>query len=254
MMNSEIKGYVICNPHIPKSMQDALRVYGWQPVAVPYCTTVHPSLQGHVDLQLFVIDDDEVVVYKNMPKGFIDFLLTIFKRVSVGENTLNAEYPLDIPYNACRVGDSFFHRLDCTDSVLLERVANAGYNTVHTAQGYTGCSVLVIADNAIITADKHIADQAQRNGYDVLLINAGSIHLQGMNYGFIGGCGGWDGGQTIYFCGSLETHPQKKEISAFVKKYGRGIVNLSNTTLTDYGSLVFVRHKKPSFPPQNKHK
>ena len=240
-MNPDIKGYVICNPDIPVPMLNMLRVYGWQPACVPYCPSVHPALRGHVDLQLFVIDANEIIVYKDMPERFIGFLNTIFKRVTVGQSSLSTQYPLDIPYNACRIGNSFFHRLDCTDPALVERIKYTGYATVHTAQGYTGCSVLVIADNAIITADKSIATKAERIGYDVLLISAGTIDLPGMNYGFIGGCAGWDSERTVYFCGSVKIHPQKKEITGFLKKYGRRIVNLADTKLTDYGSLVFVK-------------
>ena len=73
---------------------------------------------------------------------------------------------------------------------MLEFAENEGLNVINVNQGYSGCSVCVINDSAIITDDESIFTAAQNFLNDVLLIQKGSIRLNGYNYGFIGGCCG----------------------------------------------------------------
>ena len=45
-----------------------------------------------------------------------------------------------------------------------------GYEIINVKQGYAKCSICVVSDNAIITADKGIAKAAIQNRIDVLEI------------------------------------------------------------------------------------
>lgn len=240
---NEVKGFVLCNTDFPETMQTKLRDDGWQPVPVPWCNAVHPALGGHPDLQLCVVDEREVVVYPDMPDSFLRVLHTIFDRVVIGNTRMKPDYPHDIPYNGATAGSTFFHRIDRTDPVLMKRITLAGLDIAHVNQGYTGCSTLVIADDALITADEGIADEAIGLDFDVLRISPGHINLPGMNYGFIGGTAGWDKDQTVYFSGTVNEHPDAQALCDFLKNHSRTAVFLSDTALTDYGSLIFVPKK-----------
>lgn len=235
------QGYVIHNPELPVAMQKSLSAYGWVPLAVPVCSAVHPALQGHPDLQLCVIDSDEIVVQPEISSEFLFLLQQIFKRVIVGTTKLGEKYPHDIPYNVALIGEYGLHQTDYTDPILLKRLAFSCIEPQFVTQGYTGCSTLVINDNALITADSYIAATAEELGIDALLIEAGHIILPGMNYGFIGGAAGYDGLGTVFFCGDLSSHPDSLKIMRFLKSYSLEVVCLSDAPLTDYGSLIFVR-------------
>ena len=58
---------------------------------------------------------------------------------------------------------------------------------ISSRQGYSRCSVCVVSDNAIITADEGICRSAEAHGVDVLKIRPGYIDPPGFDYGFIGG-------------------------------------------------------------------
>ena len=106
-------------------------------------------------------------------------------------------------------------------------------------QGYTKCSVCVVSDNAIITADRAIATACAAVGIDVLTVSEGHISLPPYNFGFIGGAS-CACGDNVYFCGSLDTHPDGESIKEFCKNHGKLAVSLSDGELQDVGSLFFV--------------
>lgn len=236
----DIKGQIICADNLPSQMIGLLESDGWNVLRVPFCGNVIESIGFHPDIQLFVVSDEEVVIHTDMPYSFVKKLQSVFKRVIYGVKRLERDYPNDILYSGKRVGDFFFHKIDSTDPTLLKRISLAGYEDIHVTQGYTGCSVLNVGGDAIITADIGIAKEADFFGLDVLLIGSGSVVLPGLDHGFIGGTGGWDGFDKIYFCGNIESHPDSEAIKKFINDHNMNIVNLGESDLIDYGSLIFV--------------
>ena len=234
------KNYVICSPDVPQSMCDKLISFDWIVVTVPKHPALLEPIQGHPDLQLFAITNQTVIVHPDSPDFFIKKIKSIFQTVIKGESHLSRKYPRDIYYNAKIAGGIFFHTLDYTDPVLKQTIDGRNIESVNVSQGYTGCSILKIADNAIITSDKNICENAIKKSIDVLRINSGNIELPGMNHGFIGGTGGWDGLNTVYFCGDIATHPDNKKIIDFIEKHRKKICCLDNRKLLDLGSLIFI--------------
>ena len=86
-----------------------------------------------------------------------------------------------------------------------------GYHPIFVTQGYANCSVAVVDERWIITADCGIARACRAAGLDVLQICPGFIR-SGMVLGFIGGCCGKLGADQLAFTGRLpDLHAERPE-------------------------------------------
>ena len=86
-----------------------------------------------------------------------------------------------------------------------------GLELIPVKQGYAKCSLCIVSENAVITADEGLAYTLCRAGLDVLKIIPGCIRLPGYGYGFIGGCCGKLDAATMAFAGDPLTHPDGKK-------------------------------------------
>ena len=153
------------------------------------------------------------------------------------QDDICAEYPHDVAFNAAPVGD----RLICRRDAVSPTVAGL-YNEndiINVKQGYAKCSVCVVNDNAIITADRSVATAAEKRGIDVLVVSPAGVRLDGYDCGFIGGASGADG-ENVYFCGSIDLHPDGERIKEFCKNHGKTAVSLSDEPMYDYGTLMII--------------
>ena len=135
------------------------------------------------------------------------------------------------------------NKLICNKKTVSKHILSAAFENgcelVDVAQGYTKCSIAVVSDNAMITADKAIAKACADANIDVLQIFDGYISLPPYDFGFIGGTSGRFG-DNIYFCGSLNSHPDGEKIKDFCKKHNKTVLSLSDGVLQDVGSLFFI--------------
>jgi hypothetical protein len=158
-------------------------------------------------------------------------------KVIEGINRLKDKYPYDISYNCLNIGEYYLHNSNYTDKNIYEYYLKKGVNCIHIKQGYSKCSVLIVDDNHFITSDKNIANQLDKIGKKVLLINQGFIELIGMNYGMIGGCGGNYSPSDILLTGSLSNHPDCQRIIKFITDAKVNIHYLSQNPISDIGSI-----------------
>ncbi|MFH1878987.1 MAG: DUF6873 family GME fold protein [Candidatus Omnitrophota bacterium] len=200
--------------------------------------TVYDSILCHPDIYFFQIAGDTLIFSPSIEREDADELKKNGIRLIRGEARPHGRYPCTAPYNALRAGDNFFHKTACTDSVILERVKEAGLRLVDVKQGYTRCSAVFINDNAVITSDGSIAAVAERESIDVLFIPPGSITLPGEIYGFIGGASGRMPDGTTVFLGDIETHPEFPGIRDFFVKHEKRYIDLKGLPLYDAGSLI----------------
>lgn len=70
-----------------------------------------------------------------------------------GEDMVGFNYPEDIRYNVCQVGNFVVHNFKYTDKRVLEYINENGFEKVQVNQGYSNCSTCVISNNACITSD-----------------------------------------------------------------------------------------------------
>lgn len=201
-------------------------------------SALYDAICGHPDILLHFINNNTVIIHKETSNAFEYLLKKLKLTVMRSEKILMEKYPKDIILNGVNTTDFFMHNLANTDPILLENVK--GKSLINVNQGYTKCSTVVLNQNAFITSDNSIYTALTTEGYDVLLIQPGHIHLPGLNYGFIGGtCGMYDS-DTIIFYGSINHHPDKETILSFLKKHNVTPVYLSNSPLIDRGSIFFI--------------
>ncbi len=157
---------------------------------------------------------------------------------------LTHDYPGHAIYNACSTGKYFIHNLKITDPELLETAKSHNLIPVHVPQGYAKCSIVVVDEDSIITADQGIFKACTKAGLKVLLIEKGQVILEGYPYGFIGGASGMirkhDEQQrnVLLFNGDVRRHSDFKEIKEFVEGRGLELKYFEGHPLADIGSIV----------------
>ncbi|NLK39268.1 MAG: hypothetical protein GX303_03325 [Clostridiales bacterium] len=235
---------VLVGASVSELCKSSLKRYGYRPITFPPYRRLSPPVESHPDLFLFVRGDTLLTFrdyYESCAAPAFGQLLSLHPELDLllTDELPKETYPDDILMNAAPVGAFLFGRLDKLSPALLALARKEGAKPVHVAQGYARCSVAIVSENAIITADHSIMRAAEKRGIEVLLIRPGHIRLEGVDYGFIGGTGGTDE-KNVYFCGDITAHPDFAAIDAFCKRQGKRPIPLSKEPLTDVGSLFFL--------------
>ena len=228
----------LCDYRTPSDILTSLTNEGFKTVLLPADPSLPHPVNGHTDLLVF-LDGCFLTVsrgYYEKNSVLIDGVckksgLTL--RFSTRE--AGGKYPYDCLLCAAISGDRLLYCSKSTDPSITER-----YDLlVDLPQGYVKCSCAILADGAIITADRGIAKVTLAEGIDTLLISPGHVDLPGYDYGFIGGASGLCG-DTLYFCGDLDLHPDAEAIKEFAISHGTKCVSLGKNKLYDIGSLIFI--------------
>ncbi|MBR1731215.1 MAG: hypothetical protein IJ725_02135, partial [Ruminococcus sp.] len=93
--------------------------------------------------------------------------------------------------------------------------------------------------DCFITADKGIYKAMTENRVEGLLIESGDIDLDGVDYGFIGGCSFFDN-NIVQFCGDYNKHKNADDIITFLCRRRISICGLSNNKLYDIGGAIVI--------------
>ena len=235
-------------PNIPKTrvtcavisyvipeITDELQRLGIRTVNSQKLDSVEGSESAHADMSLFHVGNERIFASRNISPVLRDELIREGMSLTYTEMPVTAKIPC---LNACLVGDKVICNTRLIDKELLKKLSADGKKILHTNQGYTKCSSLQVAENAVITADKSIEKALKNNGAEVLLISPGNIELKGFDYGFIGGAGFYDNG-TVYFFGNVKNHPDYDKIRQFCTAYNSEIEILcQDMPLTDIGGAV----------------
>lgn len=232
----------LCDYRTPADILTSLSIAGFETVLLPSDPYLPHPVNGHADLIAFVHHRELTVrlSYYKQNKMLIDGICKKSKyhlRTSVSEAA--AKYPFDCGLCAAVSGKHFLYCEKSTDLSLIASFDTLGYKTVNLPQGYVKCSCAILADGSIVTADRGIAKVTLAEGIDTLLVAPGHVDLPGYDYGFIGGAAGLCG-DTLYFCGNLDLHPDGEAIKSFALKHGTKCVSLGQNKLYDVGSLIFI--------------
>lgn len=217
-----------------------LKKYNLTVIKIPKCNKVYKAIDGHVDIQLNILDKNKrtVIVHKDMPHNFLNELSKYKINYILSEASLSSKYPEDIILNALILDSIFIHNLKYTDKKLLS--FQKSKKILNVNQGYTKCSVLPIRNDAFITTDTGIYNALKEIDMDVLLLPPGDILLPPLNYGFIGGIGGLIDSDKLAIFGELEYYTFGNEIYKFLYKHNVEPISLKKGRLTDRGSLFVI--------------
>lgn len=201
---------------------------------------IDPAVKYHADMAVLHMSNGEIIIDRNQQelgrvlkeKGFSVFYTT---------EPIKGEYPEDIALNFAVVGDKLFGKFAFADKTVLS--LGERLEKINVKQGYCKCSCLIVDDNAFITDDSSIYNEAVKFGLDCLLISKGDVALPGHEYGFIGGASGKISKSEILFFGDITKHRDYKKISDFIEKHGCKIIS-SDFPLTDFGGIIPVFEEK----------
>lgn len=213
-----------------------LQEFGIEMLQIQPSKRLSTPVCSHADMLCHHLERDQIIVAKGE-----ETLLKEFRRlnfiVTESSSYLDDHYPDDILLNAARVGHSVFAHKEI-DNAVLDYYKRNKIHIEFVRQGYAKCSVAVIDQNSIITADEKIAEAASKFGANVLKISPGYIKLDGYNYGFIGGCCGLISNSKIVFTGDLHMHPDYLRIKNFIESRNIKIISLTDGELVDVGGII----------------
>ncbi len=231
----------VCDYRTPRSVLDSLKKK-FEIIQLPPDASLPEAVNGHSDLLIFKIDNKLVTrkSYYRTAKYKIDLICEKSGlELILSDAEADNKYPNDCGLCAAVSGRNIICRKASANGEILRLADDLEYNLLNVPQGYSKCSCAVLADGAIVTADRGIAKVTQDAGIDTLVITPGYVALPGYDCGFIGGATGLCG-NILYFCGNLESHPDHTAIKEFAQKHNTEYISLSDEKLYDVGSLIFM--------------
>lgn len=237
-MKRENALHVIVNREIPHKIKSALQTQKIEIFDTCKANILNRSLGLHPDIQIHFLANDIAVCAPEFYEYYQKILPSNIY-LHRGDKSLTVTYPGDCAYNIARLGNYAIGNIHTMSSVLKDMYHALGVSLLHVNQGYAKCNICIVNSHALITEDKGIYSCVSGIGeIDCLYLKPGEISLDGFSHGFIGGASG-NTEDCLYFCGSLNKLSQREEIRAFLKKHHINIIELCDSPLKDYGSLLF---------------
>lgn len=189
-------------------------------------------LAGHADLSVFVAEKVIVAGREVVPK-IVNYLT--LEELQIHTIMQGPAYPNDVGLCICQTEEYVIYNPKTVSSKVIPYLKGT---KIPVNQGYARCSVCVVSNDSIITADAAIAKTAATAGMNVLMIHPGHIRLDGYDYGFIGGATIKISDSVLAFTGTIESHPDQNSILEFLEKHGVTPVFLTNDPIFDIGGAV----------------
>lgn len=226
---------VIIGERYRSILAESLAAQGIDPLWMPDNLLFDPRLAGHADLSI-IRRDRQIIVSRGQKNIFVKILANRGYAVSGVEKSEGIAYPTDAGLCALDTGRYLICNPKTVDPAVLRLFSDR--ILVPVSQGYTRCAAAVVNEHSIITADAGVSRAAKRVGLDVLDIAAGPVRLDGFPEGFIGGASFLLNKNTLAFVGSLDDHPDKERICAFLRQKRVRPLFLAKGPLIDVGGAV----------------
>ena len=231
---------VIIGEKYCKILQNGIKSLGINALFMPDNPYVDDRLSGHADLSVLHLGGDRLLLAPYL-KGS-SFSRQLEDRgfdIRFADIEQSALYPNDAQMNVCILGNKVIYNPQTgSDAIVKYLTIGNGAIQVSSRQGYSRCSVCVVNDNAIITADEGICRSAKAHGVDVLKIRPGYIDLPGFDYGFIGGASFKISDTKLAFTGRLDKHLDAERIIDFASLHNVDIVYITDNPAFDIGGAV----------------
>lgn len=237
--------YILIDKRMRNVEKNMLKYLGYKLVPIETSNNVYAEISSHVDIFTTKIGDT-LIVEKSKYDDLVFMLKDTEYNIISGKENVEMKYPNDIKYNVCIIGNYAVHNFKYTDKVVLKELKENGYELINVEQGYTNCSVAVIDESSVITADRKIAEKLIANNISVLLLDyTPDIKLKDEygNYsnmnGFIGGAIGRVDNNIIVF-GDLNKIDRENKIRDFIKIRNLKLIDFKDLDVIDYGGIVEV--------------
>lgn len=236
------------NPSIPKkSVTLAVvsecvdKVENIELIKVGKNKNIFSPISNHPDVNLCYAGNNTVFVACEQTQLVSTLKNKGFNVIQIDEE-LHTEYPCDSLLNVAVFGNTAILNKNTASKKLQNYLCNNNFNIIEVKQGYSKCSVLPIAENAVITTDEIICKKLSESNIDCLKVSPNGIKLDGYDYGFIGGCGGMISENELYFFGDITTHIDYLRIADFLKKHNI-FYKCGCGSLKDLGSFIPLKEK-----------
>lgn len=221
-------------------LQNGVGKLGINILSMPDNPYVDDRLSGHADLSVLHLGGDRLLLAPYL-KGS-SFSRQLEDRgfdIQFADIEQSALYPNDAQMNVCILGNKVIYNPQTgSDAIVKYLTIRNGAIQVSSRQGYSRCSVCVVNDNAIITADEGICRSAKAHGIDVLKIRPGYIDLPGFDHGFIGGASFKISDTKLAFTGRLDSHPDAEQMIGFTSLHNVDIVYITDKPAFDIGGAI----------------
>ena len=226
---------IIVNRDIPEQSLANLMQLG-EVVFISSDGITYPAISGHPDV-FFCQVNNSIIAAPNVPKEIIHQ----FNRNNIdfveGNTIVGNSYPDTAHYNAVVTDNYLIHKLDITDSKILDYCSSKA--KIDVKQAYTRCNLLPLKNDSFITSDRGIYKTLKSNNLECLFVDPQQILLPGFNNGFFGGtCGVVD--NVTYIIGSLSKIKDGIKIHEFLFHRSYKIIELYSGPLFDGGSIFFI--------------
>lgn len=219
----------------------SLKSMGIKVLQTDKLSALQPPLCFHADLAVLPLNGNRFLLECTQTK-LANALRTLGAQVQFCSRA-EPKYPLDAGLNCVRIGSYLLCNPKSVHADVLTHAKLENLRVIPCKQGYTKCSVAIVNETALITDDPGIA-KATCGIFDTLLVQKGSVQLQGYPYGFIGGCCALLSHDTMGFLGDVSTHANADSICAFLKNHGKTAISLGAHALVDIGSIFPVLEKE----------
>lgn len=237
---------VIIGEKYSQILRKPLEKHDIMPLFVPDNPNVDKRLRGHADLSVFHAGGEKIWLAPYLRESALAAQLAeLGARVRIADIAQCAAYPHDAQLNLAAFGGTFIYSPKASYAPAVEYLtATRKMRGIPVRQGYGRCSVLAVDKRSVITQDAGIARAARDAGLDVLEIASGHVALDGFEYGFLGGAGFKLSDDIVAFTGTLDEHPDKPRILAFLAAHGVSAVYLTELPVFDIGSAIPITEQK----------
>lgn len=235
--------YLLIDERMRDVEKQTLKNLGYELIEIKKSINVYPEISSHVDIFACKVKD-KIIVEKSAYKMLKNKLNNDENILISGEKMISYDYPNDIKYNVCIVGNKAIHNFKHTDSKITQELEKNNFEIINVKQGYSNCSISVIDEKSIILSDRGLYNNLKNSGLDILFLDyIPDIKLFDENgeysqkNGFIGGAISRIGDNIVVF-GDIDKIDYYCNIRKFIESRNLKIIDFEGLDVIDYGGVI----------------
>ena len=235
--------YLLIDERMRDVEKQTLKNLGYELIEIKKSINVYPEISSHVDIFACKVKD-KIIVEKSAYKMLKNKLNNDENILISGETMISYDYPNDIKYNVCIVGNKAIHNFKYTDSKIISELNKSNFEIINVKQGYSNCSIAVIDEKSIILSDRGLYNNLKNSGLDILFLDyIPDIKLFDENgeysqkNGFIGGAISRIDENIVVF-GDLDKIDYYGNIRNFIESRNLKIIDFEGLDVVDYGGVI----------------